>query len=313
MSFFALITALVLEQLQPLSSRRYLRGWMSGYVNFFQHHFNAGERKHGKIAWLLAVVPLLLGVAALYWLLHSAHPVFAWAFNVLVLYLTMGFRQFSHYFTDIHQALRDGKLDEARSLLSRWRGIPAHELNAEEVARVTIEEALLASHCNVFGVIVWFVLFSALGLGGAAGALLYRLGQFLRARWGGAEQADLGEFGSFAKQAFHLLAWLPIRLTAATFAIVGDFEDTVYCWRTQAASWPDPEVGILLASGAGALGVRLGMPIPQGGLPLDRPELGIGDDADADFMQGAVGLVWRSVVFWMILLLVLSLATAVGG
>jgi adenosylcobinamide-phosphate synthase len=55
------------------------------------------------------------------------------------------------------------------------------------------------------------------------------------------------------------------------------------------------------------------MPIPQGGLPLDRPELGIGDDADADFMQGAVGLVWRSVVFWMILLLVLSLATAVGG
>ena len=313
MSFFALITALVLEQLQPLSSRRYLRGWMSGYVNFFQHHFNAGERKHGKIAWLLAVVPLLLGVAALYWLLHSAHPVFAWAFNVLVLYLTMGFRQFSHYFTDIHQALRAGKLDEARSLLSRWRGIPAHELNAEEVARVTIEEALLASHCNVFGVIVWFVLFSALGLGGAAGALLYRLGQFLRARWGGAEQADLGEFGSFAKQAFHLLAWLPIRLTAATFAIVGDFEDTVYCWRTQAASWPDPEVGILLASGAGALGVRLGMPIPQGGLPLDRPELGIGDDADADFMQGAVGLVWRSVVFWMILLLVLSLATAVGG
>jgi len=82
-----------------------------------------------------------------------------------------------------------------------------------------------------------------------------------------------GEFGSFARQAFYWLEWLPIRLTAATFAIVGDFEDTVYCWRTQAASWPDSEAGILLASGAGALGVRLGMPIPQGGLPLDRPEL----------------------------------------
>jgi adenosylcobinamide-phosphate synthase len=309
MSLFALITALLLEQFHPLSSRKYLYGWLSSYVLFFQLHFNAGQREHGKIAWLLAVLPLLAGVVALYWLLYHVHPLFAWALNVLVLYLTMGFRQFSHYFTDIHLALRADRLDEARGLLSRWRGIPSHELNAEEVARVTIEQALIASHRNVFGVIVWFVLFSALGLGGAAGALLYRLGQFLRAHWGNADKYDLGEFGGFARQAFYVLEWLPIRLTAMTFAIVGDFENTVYCWRTQAANWPDSEAGILLASGAGALGVRLGMPLPQGGVMEDRAELGIGDDADADFMQSAIGLVWRSVVFWMVLLLLLTLAT----
>jgi len=326
MSLFALIAALLLEQLHPLSTRKYLHGWLSDYVNFFQQYFNTGQRKHGKIAWLMAVLPLLFGVVALSWLLYRVHPIFAWAFNVLVLYLTMGFRQFSHYFTDIHHALRDGRLDEARGLLTQWRGIPSHELNAEEVARVTIEEALIASHRNVFGVIVWFVLFSAVGLGGAAGALLYRLGQFLRKRWGDEDAAaDLdeldglmgrgwggGEFGGFARQAFYVLEWLPIRLTAATFAIVGDFEDTVYCWRTQASSWSDPEAGILLASGAGALGVRLGMPIMQGGLPLDRPELGVGDDADADFMRSTIGLVWRSVVFWLILLLLLTLASLLG-
>jgi adenosylcobinamide-phosphate synthase len=312
MSLFALIAALMLEQLQPLSSRKYLYGWLSNYVNFFQHHFNAGQHKHGKIAWLLAVVPLLLGVVLAFWLLHRMHPILAWAFNVLVLYLTMGFRQFSHYFTDIYQALRDDKLDEARSLLSKWRGMPSHELNAEEVARVTIEEALLASHRNVFGVIVWFVLFSALGLGGAAGALLYRLGQFLRKQWGDEGAAELGEFGGFARQAFYLLEWLPIRMTAATFAIVGDFEDTVYCWRTQASNWPDKEAGILLASGAGALGVRLGMPIPQGGLLLDRAELGVGDEADADFMRSTIGLVWRSVVFMLIFLSLLTLASLLG-
>ncbi len=317
MSLFALIAALLLEQLQPLSSRKYLYGWLSGYVNFFRDHFNTGQQKHGKIAWLLAVLPLLAGVAALYWLLCGVHPVFAWAFNVLVLYLTMGFRQFSHYFTGIHQALRDGKLEEARGLLTQWRGVPSHELNAEEVARVTIEEGLIASHRNVFGVIVWFVLFSALGIGGAAGALLYRIGQFLRKRWGDEDEAELGEFpgskfGGFAREAFYVLEWLPIRMTAATFAIVGNFEDTAYCWRTQAASWPDKEAGILLASGAGALGVRLGMPIPQGGLFLDRPELGAGDDADPGFMQSAIGLVWRSVVFWLILLLLLTLASLLG-
>ncbi len=310
MSLFALITALLLEQLHPLSSRKHLHGWLSSYVNYFQHNFNAGEHRHGKIAWLVAVLPLVAGVAVSCRLLYQVHPVLAWAFNVLVLYLTMGFRQFSHYFTDIHLALRAGKLDEARGLLSRWRGIPSHELNAEEVARVTIEQALIASHRNVFGVIVWFVLFSALGLGGAAGALLYRLGQFLRTRWGGGD--EMGEFGGFARQAFYILEWLPIRMTAMTFAIVGNFEDTVHCWRTQAASWPDPEAGILLASGAGALGVRLGMPIAQGGMLEDRAELGVGDAADADFMQSAVGLVWRSVVFWLILLLLLTLASLLG-
>jgi adenosylcobinamide-phosphate synthase len=312
MSLFALITALLLEQLHPLSSRKYLYGGLSGYVNFFQKNFNAGEHRHGKIAWLIAVLPPLAGVVVLYWLLYQVHPILAWACNVLVLYFTMGFRQFSHFFTDIQLALRAGKLDEARSLLSRWRGIPSHELNAEEVARVTIEQGLIASHRNVFGVIVWFVLFSALGLGGATGALLYRLGQFLRTHWGGEDKDDLGEFGGFARQAFYVLEWLPIRLTAMTFAIVGDFEDTIFCWRTQAANWSDSEAGILLASGAGALGVRLGMPIQQGGLLLDRAELGIGEDADADFMQSTVGLVWRSVVFWLVLLLLLSLASLLG-
>jgi adenosylcobinamide-phosphate synthase len=166
---------------------------------------------------------------------------------------------------------------------------------------------LLASHRHVFGVVVWYLIL------GPAGAVLYRLVHFFRIRWNQAEDAtELGHFGEFARQMCCWLEWLPLRLTAITFAIVGDFEDTIYCWRTQADTWPDSEEGVVLASGAGALGVRLGQPIPKGGEPFDRPELGVGEEADADFMQSTVGLVWRALVFWMILLFLLTAASLIG-
>ncbi|MBS3935011.1 MAG: cobalamin biosynthesis protein, partial [Sulfuritalea sp.] len=109
------------------------------------------------------------------------------------------------------------------------------------------------------------------------------------------------------------LDWLPARITAASFAIVGDFEDAVYCWRTQARQWSDSAAGILLASGAGALGIRLGMPLSDS-LGIDvRPELGLGDDADVDHLQGAIGLVWRALVLCLLLLALLTVAGWAGA
>jgi cobalamin biosynthesis protein CobD/CbiB len=105
---------------------------------------------------------------------------------------------------------------------------------------------------------------------------------------------------------------LPSRATAFAFAIVGDFEDALYCWRTQAGQWPDRNAGIVLASGAGALGVRLGLPLVEGAEVDEGAELGLGDPADVDFMQSAVGLVWRATVLWMLLLLLLGLASLAG-
>jgi adenosylcobinamide-phosphate synthase len=311
-SFFALVTALLLEQFQPLVSRKRLSGWLPDYTDFFRHHLDAGEYKHGKFAWLLAVLPLLIAVMATSFLLHHIHPGFSFAFDVFVLYLSFGFRQFVFYFSDIRQELRADNLDEARELLSVWRGDPANELGAQHVTRLAIEEALLAAHHNVFGIIVWFVLFSAMGLGGAAGALLYRLAQFLRDAWTAKNEAEMVAFGRFAEQAFRALEWLPARITALIFAIVGNFEDTMYCWRTQAPSWPDKEEGIVLASGAGALGVCLGMEIPQQSAALDRIQLGLGSDTNTNSMKSTEGLLWRSLVVMLMVVLLASVARLLG-
>ncbi|MDP2155197.1 MAG: CobD/CbiB family protein, partial [Sulfuricella sp.] len=63
----------------------------------------------------------------------------------------------------------------------------------------------------------------------------------------------------------------------------------------------------------GALGVKLGEPLSYGGNIEFRPELGLGDAADADYLDSAVSLVWRAVVLWLVLLLLLTLAGWVGG
>lgn len=305
MSLISLIAALLLEQLHPLARHRQISVAIARYANFLERQLNAGEHKHGVIAWVLAVAPPVAGAAIIYWLLHRVHPLLGWLWNVAVLYLTMGFRQFSHHYTDIHQALRAGNVESARAALAVWRGKSADGLEAGDVARLAIEEGIVAAHYHVFGVIVWFVL-----LPGPSGALLYRLSLHLAARWGGLTEA--GPFREFPRKAFAVIDWLPARLTAAAFAVVGDFEDAVYCWRAQAHLWPDPNLGIVLASGAGALGVKLGMPIREGGEFIDRPELGVGDMADAAFMESAIGLAWRALVMWMLLLLLLGFASVVG-
>ncbi len=305
MSLLSLIAALLLEQWRPLADRRYLYSLLAHYAGWLEGLFNAGEPQQGKVAWFVAVLPAVLVAWAVYAAANAANPVFAFLLNVGALYLTMGFRQRSHFFTDIHTALKKDDLAGAREALSAWRQENCADLDREAVTRLALEEALVSSHRYVFGVIFWFVL-----LPGPTGAILYRLSMFLDGRWSESVTPGLERFSQFAHGAFAALDWFPSRFTAAAFAIVGDFENAVYCWRTQAATWPDRALGTVLSSGSGAIGVRLGMPIVVGGRLLDRPPLGLGDPADVGHMDSLVGLAWRALVMWLVLLLLVALAGA---
>jgi cobalamin biosynthesis protein CobD/CbiB len=307
MSLLSLIAVFLIEQLQPLNYRRVVEGPLQAWADFIESRFDAGEYRHGVIAWCLAVLVPVILVALVYGFLYSLSPLLGWLLNVGVLYLTMGFRQFSHHFSGIQLALQSGDLPRARQLLSQWLGRSAEGMGSQEIARQAIAAAMAASHRHVFGVILCFVV-----LPGPSGAVLYRLAEIVRARWRRENTAMENNFSTFSRQVFGIIDWLPLRATASAFAIVGDFEDAVYCWRTQSAQLRDRDLGIVLASGAGALGVQLGTPVAEGVEVAGGVELGIGDPADADFMQSAVGLVWRATVLWMLLLFLLGLASLVG-
>ena len=224
-------------------------------------------------------------------------------FAIGVLHITPRFGRFSRQPEQIATWLRDGRLDDARELLRQWQGCDAREYNATQVARVGIETTLRNAHHDLYAPIFWFILL------GPAGAVLYRLAYLLNNTWAGKSEA----FADFTRRAFGWLDWLPARFTAGSFAVVGDFEDAVYCWRTQAVAWADRATGIFLSSGAGALGVRLGSPLPCNGSVEYRPELGLGDEADADYLRAATGLVWRVLALVLGLLLLLTFAHWLGN
>lgn len=307
MSLLSLIAVFLIEQLKPLPYRCLVAEPLSAWADLVESKFDAGAYQHGVIAWCLAVLLPVLVLGALYLSLYALSPVLAWALNVAVLYLTMGFRQFSHHYTEIQLALREGELARARVLMAEWQGESDDSLGSAEISRLAIEKALAASHRHVFAVLLWFVL-----LPGPCGALLYRLATQVNDRWHAVNAAEHNQFSVFSGQVFGIIDWLPLRATASAFAIVGDFEDAVYCWRTQSQQWPDQGLGIVLASGAGALGVQLGLPVDRTDDLTERPELGLGEPADVDAMQRAVGLVWRATVLWILLLFFLGLASLVG-
>jgi hypothetical protein len=119
--------------------------------------------------------------------------------------------------------------------------------------------------------------------------VLYPLALRAAQSWEHLVEPDERDFGWFAARAFFVIDWVPQRVSAFAFAAMGNFEDALYCWRSQAAAWLRPEEGIVLASGAGALGVRLGEPIPVASSFVERPPLGSGELAREDALASLGG------------------------
>jgi len=321
MSWIALILTLLLEQVRATPSANPVYAGATAWADKVARNLNAGKARHGGYGWLLVVGLGVLLTLVLFELARSWFWLAALAVDVFVLFFALGFRQFSHPITLIQTALEQGDLEEARRVFVQWRratdpGFDATELEESEIVRQSIEFGLLASHRHVFGVLFWFLI-----LPGPCGAVLYRLSEYLARHWNRPGVAsDLGvppdQFGQFAQRAYAWIDWLPARLTALGFAIVGDFEGAAHCWRhLNVDSRPNvnAERTLMLAAAGGAMGVQVLSavdaaryldPAAQEGAGLSEP----GPEA----LRSAVGLAWRAMVLWLLVLLLMTMASALS-
>ena len=223
MSFFAILIALLIEQARPLARNNLVHAGYRAWTVTVRSNFDAGQSHHGWLAWAMAVLPPALIVLGIHWLLmYLIGWPLAMLWNVAVLYATLGFRQFSHHFTRIRDALDAGDEYTAREVLAHWQQVDASEVPRSEVVRHVIEYSVLAA---------------------TAGAINVRLGgEALKAR----------SEPTAVQQGLEMDAEL------------GDSDST----------------------------------------PGVAPEVG--------HLRSVVGLVWRSVVVWMLLLALLTLARLLG-
>ena len=267
----------------------------------------AWSRVVGLVAWAITVLPFVLLAE---WLVVMARDVSPWlvaALNAIALYFAIGARSLHDHIAPIVRALCDADLPRARALASRIVSRDLSEAADEPIARAAVESALENGSDAIFVPLFWLV------VAGAPGVVLYRLANTLDAMCG-YRNARFTGFGWAAARIDDVLNWMPARLTAMSYALlgqtVGHTADALRCWRGQAPHWSSPNAGPVMAAGAGSLRVRLGGAACYEGVEETRPPLGTGEPATAADITRALTLVSRTLRLWLGML---ALIAAVVG
>ncbi|HXU93459.1 MAG TPA: adenosylcobinamide-phosphate synthase CbiB [Gallionella sp.] len=277
------------RRLHPLVGFGRYAVWLERRLNV-----HGAPRLRGMLAWLLAIAPFGL-VVFLLW----RQPFLQFIVGVLVLYFALGLRSLSEHAVRINQALDAGDLPQARLRVGEIVSRDTAAMQERDVARAGVESVLENGNDAVFGALFWFALL------GAPGALLYRLANTLDAMWG-YRTPRYFYFGWAAARLDDVLNYIPARLTALTYALLGNACSALRCWRQQAPAWDSPNAGPVMASGAGSLSVKLGGAASYHGAIEERPPLGAGDAPRAADIGRAVGLVQRGVLLWLALLFIVG-------
>lgn len=287
----------------PLVGFGHLAAWLEAKLRRDRH----GPMRQfacGVLAWCAAaaipsvLLALLLSATAGGWS--------RLVLDALLLYLCLGYRSLTEHARAVARPLDAGDLPEARRQVARIVSRDPEALDASGVTRATVESVLENGNDAILASLFWYL------VAGAPGAVLHRLANTLDASWGYRTPRYL-YFGRAAARIDDALAFVPARWCALGYALAGRTRSAIDCWRRQARRAASPNAGVVIAAGAGALGIRLGGPAVYHGAIVARPEFGAGRDAKPGDIARAVALLREMVTSWLALLLVAAIVAECAG
>ncbi|MCK5813491.1 MAG: cobalamin biosynthesis protein [Cocleimonas sp.] len=293
MNHFLLLPCIVLLDVIAGEPARYHP--LVGFGNlaiFVEKIFNNNHIVSGVVAWLLLVLPLVFLTGVL-------SNLFGIWFELIIGYLALGATSLWQHAKPIQSALQNNNIKLARQRLSWIVSRNTATLNQDDISKATVESLLENGSDAIFATLFWFA------IGGAEGALLYRLSNTLDAMWG-YKNERYHYFGRFAARVDDVLNWIPARLTAIGYSLYGDTKTAWQCWQQQGTKWYSPNAGPVMAAGAGALGVKLGGAALYDGKLKERLQLGTGRTAKADDITRAWLMIRTNMIYWCIIALILG-------
>ncbi|WP_297573090.1 adenosylcobinamide-phosphate synthase CbiB [uncultured Deefgea sp.] len=260
----------------------------------------AGLVLRGGLAWLILVGGALGVFIGLRWQVMQYSPLLAYALDAWALWFSLGANSLLAHVAAIGTPLMAGDLPLARAQLQKIVSRDCQALDESQVAAGAVESCLENGADAIFASLFYFMLL------GGAGALLHRLTNTLDAMWGYKTPKWL-HFGRCAARMDDALNWMPARLCAMSYALLGKTRLALTAWRQQAPQWDSPNAGPVMAAGAGALGIRLGGAAPYHGQIELRPELGFGPLASAPDIARSIELIQATLAWWLGVMVVVLL------
>ncbi|MET9272512.1 cobalamin biosynthesis protein [Kribbella sp. NPDC003557] len=198
------------------------------------------------------------------------HPILHTAATAAATWTVLGARSLEREAETMAGLLEEKDIPGARDRLSHLCARDATDLEADELARATVESIAENTSDACVAPLLWG------GVLGIPGLLGYRAVNTLDAMVGYKSPKYLN-FGWASARLDDVLNLVPARVCAAlTGLAAGRVDDTVRVWRRDAAKHPSPNAGPVEAAFAGALGLTLGGTNSYGSYAEDRGTLGDG-------------------------------------
>jgi adenosylcobinamide-phosphate synthase len=247
-----------------------------------------GSRRLAGIVLALSI-PLLVFVSTRK-ILDVVPAGLRWTFGTVLISTTLSMRGLAEAARGVEHALRDGRLEEARSQVGRCVGRDTDGLSVPEVCRAAVESVAENTSDGVVAPMFYGLLF------GAPGALAYKAVNTLDSMVG-YRQPPYTDLGWAAARLDDLANLAPSRITMLSAAAVsGRSLRTLLGALRYGRLTASPNAGVTEASFACALGIRLGGANVYGGVLREGPILGEGRLPAPDDIRRAVRLMRRCCV-----------------
>lgn len=224
----------------------------------------------------VAHVTLLLGVTALLGaaVQRRAHGPALAAATAAATWVSLGGTTLARTGTRMAELLEAGDVEGARALLPSLCGRDPAALDADGLARAALESVAENTSDAHVAPLVWAA------AGGVPGVLVYRAVNTLDAMIGN-RSPRYARFGWAAARLDDAANYVGARVAGVLVVVCaplvgGSPAAALRAWRRDAARHPSPNAGVVEASFAGALGVRLGGPTQYRHELEIRPTLGDG-------------------------------------